>query len=264
MKRKLLMLASASLVAGSAANAALLVHYTFDGSDATNSGTLADGTSSVGSSYVASGLGAGAGNAWQGNRTGDNDAFINTGATGDDLGFGAAGVYTAMAWINWSGTSVGSGDHMVFGQDDGGGNNAQLHHGIRDDSVANIHFGGWGGAQDIADAGTVSTGTWTHVAWQYDGTNKNVFVDGVLSASSEAGNNITNASFDVIVGAHGRDSNLDPGPGNSFNGQLDEVRIYDEALDASQILAARNSVIPEPSTLGLLGLAALGLIRRRR
>jgi hypothetical protein len=262
MKRNLLMLAGATLVAGSAANAALLVHYTFDGSDAANSGTLADGVAEGGSSYVASGAGFNAGNAWQGNRTGANDAFIRTGATGDALGFGAGGVYTAMAWINWSGGS-GNGDHMVFGQDDGVGNSAQLHHGIRDDSVSNIHFGGWGGAQDISDAGVVSTGTWTHVAWQYDGTNKNVFLNGVLSVS-EAGNNITNPALDVIVGGHGRDSNLDPAPGNSFNGQLDDVRIYDEVLDASGILAARNSVLPEPSTLGLLGFAALGLIRRRR
>ena len=99
------------------------------------------------------------------------------------------------------------------------------------------------------------------MAWQYDGTNKNVFVDGVLSVS-QAGNNITDPTFDVIVGGHGRDA-ADPA-GQSFNGLLDDVRIYDNALTASEIMDARNSVIPEPSTFSLLGLAALGLIRRRR
>ena len=66
----------------------------------------------------------------------------------------------------------------------------------------------------------------------------------------------------VIVGGHGRDA-ADPA-GQSFNGALDDVRIYDNVLTASEILAVRNSAIPEPSTFGLLALSAFGLIRRRR
>ena len=225
---------------GSAANAALLVHYTFDADNAANLGSGGDGTAVGGSTY-APGV---SGNAWQGNRAGANDAYVQTGLTGDQLGFGAAGTYTAMAWINWSGTE-GNGDHMVFGQEDGAGNNAQLHHGIRDDSAPlNVHFGGWGGAQDISDAGAVAPDTWTHVAWQYDGTNKKVYVDGVLTADVP-GSNITDPTFDVIIGGHGRDA-ADPA-GQSFNGLLDDVRIYDNALTASEIMDARNSVIPEPS-----------------
>lgn len=39
MNKKLLTLISTPLIVGSAANAALLVHYTFDNNDAANSGT---------------------------------------------------------------------------------------------------------------------------------------------------------------------------------------------------------------------------------
>ena len=81
-----------------------------------------------------------------------------------------------MAWVNWTG-SGGNVDHMVFGQEDGPGNAPMLHHGIRDDSPANVHYGGWG--NDLNDAGTVVPGEWTHLAFSYDGTDKVVFVNGV-------------------------------------------------------------------------------------
>ena len=262
---KTISVAAGSLFIASSAHAALLIHYTFDGNDATNSGTLGNGNVVGGSAFGPSGAGAFAGNAWIGNRTGANDAYIQTTVDGNALGMGAGGIYTAMAWVYWDGVS-GSNDHMVFGQEDGAGNNAQLHHGIRsegpDPNADNIHFGGWGGAQDISDAGTVAPTTWTHVAWQYDGTDKVVYVNGVETARA-AGNNITDPALPVIIGGHGRDA-ADPA-GQSFNGQLDEVRIYDEALSAAEIGRIADLVnIPEPSTIGLFGLAGLGLILRRR
>lgn len=231
------------------APATLIVHYTFDGDDATNSGSGPDGTAIGGSRFVTSGAGPAAGRAWQGNRTGANDAYVRTNLTGNNLGMGSGGVYTAMAWINWAGIA-GSNDHMVFGQEDGPGNNAQLHHGIRsegpDPNADNIHFGGWGGAQDISDAGTVPAEEWTHVAWQYDGSTKRVFVNGEETAAL-AGNNQSNPGLPVIVGGHGRDAAAPAG--QSFHGLLDEVRIYDEVLSAAEISAISElvQVPPGPS-----------------
>ncbi len=215
-----------------------LLYYSFDVEDGTNVenvGTLGTaGTLSGGATY-GNGKDASFETAFYGNREGANDGFVRTGYAGDDLGFGAGATYTAMAWIKWAGT-LGNGDHMIYGQDDGAGNNAQLHHGIRDDSAPlNIHFGGWGGPQDISDAGAVAPDTWTHVAWQYNGTEKVVYVDGV-ETSRAAGNNITAPALNVIIGGHGRDVGDDPD--NSFNGAIDEVKIYGEALDEIQIQAA--------------------------
>ena len=64
------------------ASGALLVHYTFDNDNAENSGTLNDGTAVGGTTY-ADGI---YGRAFQGNRTGANDAYIQTGLSGVDLG----------------------------------------------------------------------------------------------------------------------------------------------------------------------------------
>lgn len=171
------------------------------------------------------------GTAFVGNRNDLNDSYVATGLAGDLLGLASDDKYTAMAWIKWDG-SAGQVDHMVFGQDDGDGNNPQLHHGIRDDSPVNIHFGGWGGPQDISDAGTVPIGEWTHVAWQYDGDEKIVFVNGIESARA-TGNNITNSALNVIIGAHGRDAT--GLPSHSFNGSIDEVKIYGTDILESQM-----------------------------
>ncbi|MEJ6725471.1 MAG: hypothetical protein QNK80_12155, partial [Akkermansiaceae bacterium] len=84
MKNRLIILVAAPLLGASIANAALLVHYTFDDNTAANSGTGGDGTLVGGGTF-----GAGvSGNAWQGNRTGANDGYIRTGLTGTQLGLG--------------------------------------------------------------------------------------------------------------------------------------------------------------------------------
>ncbi len=61
---------------------------------------------------------------------------------------------------------------------------------------------------------------------------------------------------DVIIGALRTGSTSTDLP---FNGLIDELRISDTALAQSELL-----VVPEPATLGLLGLAGVAMILRRR
>ena len=224
-----------------------ILYYSFDSEDGANIENLgslpAAGVVAGGVTFVES-KDDSFGSAFLGNRTGANDAYIQTGYSGTELGFGPDSVYTAMAWVNWAGVS-GQVDHMVFGQEDGPGNANQLHHGIRADSTANVHYGGWG--NDLNDAGTVTPNEWTHLAWSFDGTDKVVFVNGV-ETSRGGGSTMAGHAMPVIIGGHGRDA-ADPA-GQSFNGLIDEVRIYDEVLEPEQIFAA---MIPNGGT-SLAGL----------
>ena len=107
----------------------LLVHYPFNGeggSTVTNKGSKNNGTLVGGATYGAS-KEVTFGQAFYGNRTGANDGFVQTGLTGKELGMGPNSVYTAMAWVKWSGPG-GQVDHMVFRHKDRPGNDNQLHH----------------------------------------------------------------------------------------------------------------------------------------
>jgi hypothetical protein len=129
-------LVGANLLLAGISSADLLVHYPFNGEDGsivTNQGTQRNGTMVGGATYDES-KDPTFGKAFYGNRTGANDGYVQTGLTGTDLGMGPDSVYTAMAWVKWDGTS-GNVDHMVFVQEDGPGNKAMLHHGIRGDDL---------------------------------------------------------------------------------------------------------------------------------
>lgn len=75
-----------------------------------------------------------------------------------------------------------------------------------------------------------SAGNWYHVAFVVDSANNvfKVYVDGSPDNSKTPGDSIVGASSDLYIG-HSEDHS------NSFDGEMDEVRIYDRALSDSEI-----------------------------
>jgi hypothetical protein len=71
-----------------------------------------------------------------------------------------------------------------------------------------------------------ATDTWYFCAFTYDGTTGRFYVDGTEVASKSGAFDVT--SSDVVIGAK------DDG-GNYWDGTLDDVRIYDRVLSASEI-----------------------------
>lgn len=78
-------------------------------------------------------------------------------------------------------------------------------------------------------------GVWSHVALTFDGTKLRLFVNGLLVASEAAFGPI-GGEGPLIIGA-----NFFWGP--AFNGKIDEVRIYDRALNAEEITADKETPI---------------------
>lgn len=74
---------------------------------------------------------------------------------------------------------------------------------------------------------------WHHVAGVFDGTALRIYVDGVAGPLSTSVGGVTYASDDILVGCD-IDFNVEA---NRFVGGIDDVRLYDRALDAQEIAA---------------------------
>jgi len=90
----------------------------------------------------------------------------------------------------------------------------------------------------------VSFGTWHHFAGTWDGLTARVFVDGVEAASGPL---MANLAFDSAFGLHVGSSQ---GGSLPWNGRIDELRLYDRALDATEILELFQNTPSEPYPSG--------------
>ncbi|RKQ94073.1 all-beta uncharacterized protein [Solirubrobacter pauli] len=80
----------------------------------------------------------------------------------------------------------------------------------------------------IAGPGTMPTNVWTHLAATYDGSALRVFVNGVQAASSSISGSIRTSTGVLRIGGNAV-------WGEWFSGLIDEVRIYNRALTATEL-----------------------------
>lgn len=102
---------------------------------------------------------------------------------------------------------------------------------------------------------TDPTDKWYFAAGVYDGSQVSLYLyDGQSWAvnSQNGSGNIQNSLGELWIGA----DPSNPGSARSFNGAIDDVRIWDRALSAEEII----HVSPEPSTLVLLCIGTISLL----
>lgn len=92
-------------------------------------------------------------------------------------------------------------------------------------------------------AGTATAGIWQHVAGVYDGTVMTTYVNGVVSTTNTASYTFANTTNSLVIGMNVSNQNWD--------GELDEIRIWNVARTKCQINTYMNCEIPS-GTPGLV------------
>jgi beta-galactosidase len=115
------------------------------------------------------------------------------------------------------------------------------------DTTMWFHFNPADGTTEFQANGTTAVldGQWHHLMGIYDGSNIRLYVDGQLDASTAITKGLRTSADPVYIGSRvGRLSD------RSWNGQIDEVRIYDRALNDAEMLwlseGESYSQIPNP------------------
>lgn len=92
----------------------------------------------------------------------------------------------------------------------------------------------WGGGTIVNSGVTIETGRWYHIIFTNDGTNKRVYIDGVMRSSSttsmQAGtlDNLFIGTFSTALT-------------QMWDGKIDEVKIYNYALTDEQVKIDYNN-----------------------
>ena len=266
----LLVAVTAALALPAVANAELVVHYQFEGSDTTEPDLAGDdrpGELINGATRVAGGSPV----------NGGSQALDVSGASNAavDLGYGGlledvAGS-TFAAWIKPD--TFPNGELFVYRSAFTSGR-SMLMAGLEGADSPNGLTPGTGigfqrrffdeaGAKTTFSTTPVVVGEWQHLALSlnYQTGDWAWYIDGVDAGSGNiaaCAADPQNTDTDNGVNTLGDSS---PGLNQGFSGLIDDFRLFDHALSAAEV----RGLVPEPSAMVLLAsLAGLALVRRRR
>ena len=160
---------------------------------------------------------------------GDGD-YINCGTFNPSE---TTGQLTISLWADWKGTN-GNYQTMVSKRNAWDSNSMmwQLYTGSLDNDTS-IKFatqsnGSW--FEDVNIPQNLGQwGQWTHVAVTYDGNEVVLYIDGLNVSPAVPFTMDNGTTADVVIGASQSNGN------ESFNGRLDDIRIYDYALSHAEV-----------------------------
>ena len=98
-----------------------------------------------------------------------------------------------------------------------------------------------GGFRMASGASPLTLNTWAHLATTYDGTTLRLFVNGVQAGQLAIGGSITTSAGALRIGGNNT-------WGEWFQGDIDEVRVYNRALNATELQADMNTSVSAPDS----------------
>ena len=241
------------LTVAGAAHAGIVAHWSFDAAFDDDSGNLNDLSVGAGTPYITTAVGE---------HVFGSGALDLAKAEGEYLtptsnfSFSTSDAWSVSFWARRrAGTAAATG--MVVG--DNTTNDSFIWVPDNSNVVQGLRFRpvGVGTAVNI-DYATGHDGDFHHWAIVADGTGSiRAYRDGVdLGAQAVSGG----TDFDIKAVGSGY-----TGTNQLFDGQLDELYVFDEAIDANAVSSLfTTNTVPEPGSLALIGLGGLLVARRRR
>ena len=145
------------------------------------------------------------------------------------------GAITLAAWVNSRAPASGV-VQMILGKYSGAVGGPYF---LRIQGSGVVRFGVAG--TNLTGARVLNANTWYHVAATYDGAQMRLYVNGALDGSVAKTGAMTDNGLNVNIGQL-------VGSGGSFNGLLDDVRVYDRGLSAAEVLGVYDTSPPTVPT----------------
>jgi hypothetical protein len=209
-----------------------------------------------------------------------SETTLTTGSTGTITTLGTLPVYSLSFWMLPTQSALGytaaSEPRVMFlgaatGQDIGTANTLYIAY-----DKPNLVWGVSGttnvsSTYQIAD-GSAGTGNqvdpgWDFYAITYDGAHLDLY-EGDSSTSATLKQTVADTGGTLALdGAAWLDINNRQGGSRAFAAKYDDIQIFTSALSSADVVNAQNDItapIPEPATLGLLGVGSLMMLHRRR
>lgn len=187
------------------------------------------------------------GDMWADGTNGKHSSSLSFDGTDDYVDVGTSisalmptNAVSVSAWIKLQGNGAGSFPGIVSTAGAADGNKGYFL--IYNPASGKIRFyiynSGSSSFVYAASNDAISTGTWYHLTGVYDGTNVNLYVNGVKQASTATATSIeyTGVTIVTTIGVYARDYTTP----NTFQGQIDDARIYNYGLTSAQVKTLYN------------------------
>ena len=178
---------------------------------------------------------------------------------GTALGLAPDSAVTVEAWIKPSAFAFSNFQNSIVSKDgwsagEGGfvlrcGGNGILSFNLAGKSFAGVS-NSW--KEVVSPAAAIPLNVWTHVAGTFDGANLKCYVNGVLVGTLPYAGTIDKVGQYVAKAGRLAD-NQGASQTRFFNGYIDEIRIWERALTAAELVANMNSQINPVGQSRLLG-----------
>jgi|APHM01.1.fsa_nt_gi hypothetical protein len=221
-------------VFGVAVSSGLITYYRFD--DSSTSVTAVD-SSGNNDGIINGATYAGSGQVGTDSLSLDGtDDYVNPGS---NLVSSSASGITFACWIYPNNLADNEGIGIITERYAPSATNVQFELGMGSQSnwgsQSTLAAGIFDGTWDITVGPSPTVGSWAHVAATYDGSTIRLFKNGSQVSSLASSKGVQSPTEDYNVGRR-HNARKD----EYFNGQIDDVRIYDRALSSSEVLKIYN------------------------